>query len=542
MGAEDEEIGQARGELSRRAVAITLGVAGLIRLPLLARPLTASHADSWRQIDTASIAHHFYVGGYDLLCPQVYWGGSGPGYAEAEFQLQPFLTALLYANFGESVWLGRLVSLIFAMLGLWFFCLLVHRVVGARAAIFSLAFLAFTPLHLRYSTAFMPEATASCFCVAALFYFQCWLDEQAKRFLWRAGVATALAILVKPTAALLGPIFFLLLFRRERWRFLLRAEVWAFALISSLPGLAWYWHARELYFEHGNSLGILFGGDSKLGGNEDALSRASYRDVFDLEWTFVQAGVLFFMGAAWVCWKKKLSGLPLFGVMTAVFSYLAVARYAPESSGLQDHVFFLPFAALVVGVALAWIRWSANAVAASAGVVLIATALNVTKSYLSLFDRSHEEFATCGEQVRQLTPSDALVVVGTLPEAVDRGERNYHQERAIFFFAERHGWSLPTDRHSPQKVEQLRREGASYFVASSDALVKERPELLAYLGKEAQALGPGLASSCGIYRFNEPRGPAMPEEPEAAAVLAVSSPVLPRPARSFRAWYSRGGR
>src|SRR5262245_57740027 len=114
MTVENEGVGKwSEGARLRGVVAATLAAALLMRVPLLLRPLTASQSDPWRQTDTASIARHFYRGGYHLFYPQVYWGGSGPGYAETEFQLHPFVTALLYGAFGERLWLGRLVSLIF---------------------------------------------------------------------------------------------------------------------------------------------------------------------------------------------------------------------------------------------------------------------------------------------------------------------------------------------------------------------------------------------------------------------------------------------
>src|SRR5262245_7697315 len=81
-------------QLHQKSVWFIIILALLIRLPLLLTPLSYS-SDTWRQADTASIAHNF-VGSYNLLYPQIHWGGSGPGYVETEFQLYPFIVALLY--------------------------------------------------------------------------------------------------------------------------------------------------------------------------------------------------------------------------------------------------------------------------------------------------------------------------------------------------------------------------------------------------------------------------------------------------------------
>ena len=47
--------------------------------------------EGWREADNASVAMNFYRNDFDLLHPQIYWGGDGPGYVEMEFPLVQFL-------------------------------------------------------------------------------------------------------------------------------------------------------------------------------------------------------------------------------------------------------------------------------------------------------------------------------------------------------------------------------------------------------------------------------------------------------------------
>ena len=65
-----------------------------VRLYHISFPVAGWH--SWRQADTAAIARNLYQNGFNLLYPQIDWGGNSPGYVESEFQLYPFLVALLY--------------------------------------------------------------------------------------------------------------------------------------------------------------------------------------------------------------------------------------------------------------------------------------------------------------------------------------------------------------------------------------------------------------------------------------------------------------
>ena len=55
----------------------------LCRLYNLTAPFLDYH--SWRQTDTAAIARNFYYNGFNILYPQIDWGGAGPGYVESEF-------------------------------------------------------------------------------------------------------------------------------------------------------------------------------------------------------------------------------------------------------------------------------------------------------------------------------------------------------------------------------------------------------------------------------------------------------------------------
>ncbi len=213
---------------------IILGV--LIRLPLLPAPLTYA-SDIWRQADTASIAHNMIGNLRGILYPQIDWGGTGPGYVETEFQLYTLLVSLLYRLFGEQLWLGRLVSLLFTLPTLLVFSLLADRVLKRPAAHWALAFFVLAPLYIRYSVAYMPDATVLFFYITALYLFCRWLDRQTFVTLLCAACATALAILVKPTSIHILLIFLLMTIHRHGWRVLKRRDIWAGVLLIVLPAL-----------------------------------------------------------------------------------------------------------------------------------------------------------------------------------------------------------------------------------------------------------------------------------------------------------------
>lgn len=282
-------------DMSYRIAALIIIIGIAIRIPLVFLPLDFI-TYPWRTADTASIAHNFMENGYHLLYPQIDWGGSGPGYVETEFQLYPFVVALLYGVFGEHIWIGRLVSLAITVLAFLMFYALANRLFKQNIALWALAFIVVSPLYLLFGIEIMPEPTVMFFYIAALYLFQHWLDEQKLITLFLAAVITSLAILVKPTSIHIGIIFLLLLLERFRWKAFTQWQVWIFGVISLLPGILWYLHARDIFLQYGNTFGIISGGDSKFGNLLNYwLSPRFYQFLIQQDTTWIVPGMSVFV-------------------------------------------------------------------------------------------------------------------------------------------------------------------------------------------------------------------------------------------------------
>jgi 4-amino-4-deoxy-L-arabinose transferase-like glycosyltransferase len=498
-----------------RFVLVVIVVGLLIRIPLVVKPFNDGGYDAWREADTASIAHNFYEGGLNILYPQINWGGNGPGYVETEFQLYTFLVAILYQLFGEQVWLGRLLSLVLAIPTFVVFYALARRVVSAQAAFWALFFFVFSPLNIRYGAAFMPESMVLLFYVTSLFLFQKWLDEQRTPVLLGAGISTAVAILVKPTAIHIGLVFLLLLFVRYRFAVIKQWRLWTFALIALLPNVVYFAHARNLYLTYGNTFGLFSGGDSKFGNLSTWLSPGFYWDLakLDVKWIFAIAGALLFVVGLAAFWRKRPPFLIIFGGITIMIYYMIVARYAREEWGVQYHIYLLPYAALGVGLGLAWLfrQWESGGFRLSglarspytlAGIFCIAFVLfSSATTYRQVLAAMDPQLTECSEQVAALVPEESLIIASTTSGADDNGVPNNYQEPQIFFYSHRNGWSLAADRHTPEQVERFVRDGAAYLVIYSDSLYSDNPAFADYLEQNARQIGPGVDAGCGIYQF-----------------------------------------
>lgn len=494
---------------------IALGI--LIQIPLIFKPFTDAAGGTWRQTDTASIAYHFLVNGFRILYPQIYWGGSGPGYVEAEFQLYPFIVALLYAGFGEHLWLGRLVSFVFSTLTIITFFLFARKVLKLPATLWSLILFVFSPLFLRLGTAFMPEATVMFFYVAALYLFYRWLDEQQSLLLFLASASTALAILVKPTSSHIGLIFALLAIERYGGSIVKNWRAWLAAVICVLPGVLYYWHAHNLYSEYGNTFGLLSGGDSKLGNLYYWLSPHFYKGVAGTEvaWVFTPLAVPVFLIGFFQSLRRRQTIL-LFSVITIGIYYLIVARYSGYGRGTQYHIYMIPFAALGFGAGIDWLASHKRCRLGVFGVLMaiasiIALVAWSAHSYGGMLRSAEpEDLIACAKCVQKLVPADSRIIVSTTgqSEVMDIPgipiPDNY-QEPMLFFYSQRYGWSLPADWLAPGKIEELRREGASYYVVFNRDLILTHPDVGDYLAASARQVGPGIESGCGIYQFEPSR-------------------------------------
>jgi 4-amino-4-deoxy-L-arabinose transferase-like glycosyltransferase len=484
-------------------VALIIVFALLIRLPLLLTPLTYG-SDIWRQADTASIAHNF-VGSYDLFYPQINWGGAGPGYVETEFQLYPFVVSLLYALLGERLWLGRLVSLSLTIPTSVLFYLLARRALGPKIAVWSLAFFVISPLYIRYSSAFMPEATVLFFYVAALYLFQKWLDEQRPSILLAASITTSLAILVKPTSIHIGLIFALLAIKQYGWGVLREWVVWLSALISLVPSVLWYLHARNLYLKYGNTFGLLSGGDSKFGNLDYWFGVHFYLSIarLDTKWVLAGVGAILFLVGFMLSLKERRYPLLRFGLVTILIYYMIVARYAQEEWGIQYHIYAVPFSALGVGIGFDWLYHHARRIPGPKTALLLAflTLVGSAYLYLGMLRATNNDLIGCAGLVKQFVPEDAHLIVSTTSPAIINGASNNYQEPVIFFYSHRYGWSLPRDWHIPQKIEAFRQAGATHFVIYSQELYRASPELANYLKKNAEQIGPGIEAGCAIFQF-----------------------------------------
>jgi len=114
-----------------------------------------------------------------------------------------------------------------------------------------------------------------------------------------------------------------------------------------------------------------------------------------------------------------------------------------------------------------------------------------------------QEAVNCGRAVDEVVPASDLVIIASTSPASDHGVANNFEDPTIFYFADRHGWSLAADYQEPVLVESEIRQGARWLI-TSQPLLDEHPDLAGLLATSArlESVGAyGTGTECLIYRL-----------------------------------------
>lgn len=468
-----------------KVIALAVFVLALmLRCYALNAPLLDYH--SWRQADTAAIARNYALNGFQLLYPQVDWGGSTPGYVESEFPLYSYTLALLYGAFGVHEWLGRLMSAIASAATAAALFGLVRELRGPHATqtgLFAGVALALMPFPIYFGRTVMPDSWMLLTATLAIWTFVRWIYLPSPSRFGVALLCGMLAPLAKTPnlLMLLPPLAYTVLvaWRNGQLRTprLLMALV-VYGLCVALPVLLWMRHAQGLPLDPRLSFGI----------GEKLFDTTLLRDpqFYLLLFHWCVSHVL-----TWI-------GLPLL-----VLGLLPFSKPQPQSAPRLDFallphlwllgvlMFFLVGAAGVVGqdyyvlplaVPAAWLigiglvrlfgvapRYMPRAWVAPLlplGALLVLAVLSIL--HIRPFYQTVDFYRTLGQRIDIALPPDERV--GLIAPAVSE----------ILYYAERKGWRLDPGVVVPGGLASLKPDlGIRYVLIADPALSDGRDVLLA---------------------------------------------------------------
>ncbi|MCZ7558345.1 MAG: glycosyltransferase family 39 protein [Bacteroidia bacterium] len=316
---------------------VALAVSFLLRFYLIDSTVIGWH--SWRQSDTAAIARNFHQVSMNILQPRADWGGGLP--VEAEFQLFPYLIALLYRILGESIVIARLLPSVFMLAAAWGIFRLGGRWYNERVGVMAASLYALLPLNLFYGRAVMPEAMMLCCIVYGLLYFDRWLETKKWSDAVLAYLSVSVAVLLKLPTLWIGLPLLVLIIARGGMGSVLRPAQVLFAVAVLLPVAAWYWHAHGIFLETGNTFGIWTGETNKWGELSSLLSLKYYNDIFFksiAERHLTYPVFLLMLYGLYRLLREKRNHITLFWMLAVIVFFFVVRK------GNQVHEYYqLPF-------------------------------------------------------------------------------------------------------------------------------------------------------------------------------------------------------
>ena len=203
----------ARSDLILWAI---LALALLLRLYRLDAPYVDAH--SWRQVTNADIARLWIERPLNIFYPYVSWGGRD-GYVGSEFPLLQAMAAVAWRVVGHSEPVGRLVSVAFSVVSVWWMYLLGTRLFGRPAGRGAALLLAFSPSYVYFGRTLLSDVPMMCFSIGAvLAYTKYFFDGERRTDVLMGASCLALAGLVKiPAVLILGPVIWIA-WLAHRWR------------------------------------------------------------------------------------------------------------------------------------------------------------------------------------------------------------------------------------------------------------------------------------------------------------------------------------
>jgi 4-amino-4-deoxy-L-arabinose transferase-like glycosyltransferase len=467
----------------------------------------------WRPTELASIALNYARDGFHLFYPQIQWRGSGPGYVEMEFPLQPFLTGVLFRLFGEHEALCLVVPLVCGFAQVWVVYLFGELLFGRVAALVAAGIVAVAPTYVLLTAWGMwPDPPMELCGTLGLYLIARWSQRDQLRDLVLGAASMALAILFKLTALYFGAAILYVFWQKYRGSLWKQRALWFSGLAMLAPAVLWYWHARNLYLETGNTFGILGAGYSKFGSwallrDLSLLRVAIYRIFF---YHLMPFGALAASYGVFEAVRRR-SLLPLVWLGSVAIYVLLVWR------GVRDgHYQYLlpvmPIGALLAGLGVQSVLERTarsphlrTGTAVALGSLFAASAVFASSDWFYVRDRGHDtamwhQKEATGRRIRSLTPPGSLIVVSDTAMDSETPATSMTPPD-VFYFADRRGWYQSAAWLSVAKIERLRAQGAAYFVVSAQSAQEfktKRPELMDYLARNYPKLvddGDGLVFS-----------------------------------------------
>jgi hypothetical protein len=454
----------------RRGVLVAIFLLGAaLRAIDVWRPVDGRQNDIWRESDVSAVARNFYREGMNPLYPRIDWRGTGPGYAEMELPVLPWLMAATYQVIGVHEVIGRIIEYVFSLVALGSGLAMLAYLLPPVGAAAGGLFFAVSPLSIRVATSLQPEGLMLLCYVLAGYAFIRWLDSNAWRDFVLAVGATALAILAKEPAAHIGLFFLIMLIARRGFRAFADWRVLVFGLVSLAPSVWWYLHAKTLWLTYGNSLGV---------SNERHFTHADFftssrhvKDLVRLELIYVWGWVGVLLAAIGVVRniRNRAVQTGLAWLASVAVFYVLAEHTVAEQWAVYYHVVTVPGASILFGAGAAVVlpSWRTGLPgAALASLVPLTYAGLIQRDFADARPHVALDLYACARIFAPHIPPHAVILAsgGNCEDA--EGEPIAYNASYMFYWVDRKGFNLCRGKgQTVDSVAAFAAKGAEYFIA-----------------------------------------------------------------------------
>ena len=429
-------------------ISFLLSLAFCLRIYNIQSPILGVH--SWRQADTAAMARNFYENGYNFFYPQIDWGGNLAGYCQTEFPIYPFFIAILYKFFGVHESIGRLLSISFSLVTIYFFYKLCLEITcDKKLAFWSSFFYIVIPTNIYYSRTFQPESLVLMSAISGTYFFYKWLKDDQKKHFFISSFLICLACLVKvvPALYLFLPLTYLV-WQKFNYKMFSNLNLYLYASIIIVPTFAWYFHSYQVANEYGLSFGF---NSEKLGWNFKALGIMFEQIIYFIAVRHLL--VLGFIAMILGIFCKRDNNEEIFFDLLFISNILYILILANINSMHEYYqLFFLIPASIYIGKAFTRTRYSIKIINVFLIIFLLAGSLFYSLEYMAKENPNNSELFELAQIIKQTTPSNSLIVATT------------GNDPTILYLSDRKGWNPSPNAINQTYLSERAKEGAKYLV------------------------------------------------------------------------------
>lgn len=422
-------------------------------IPHLTAPPLDLH--SWRQTDTAAVARNFGNESANIFMPRIDMRGANNGVTGMEFPLYNYILFLLNSIIGFAHWHGRLLTLIFSLIGLTYFWGLARRRYDKQIAYLATVTLSLMPLWFFFSRNIQPDILMVSLAITSLYYGQTYVATNNKKHFYLSIIALSLACLVKIPAVFTAiPLAYVLGYKRIM-KLLNVKDIGFSALILITPTALWYVWSAHLSSSYG--LGQYFYGELSLAAS---LAIAKLK----LYWSVIRLYVLELKPSNYLAYMGMLFGLVYVWVRRDALPVIWCGSIAMFLAIFANKSFYhnyyslplMPALSLLIALGIMYLyrmlkndsKFVAYCLVSAYIIALSRYTIAVVKPFYAL---ATPELITLEETMDTISNKDDLVVT------------NYSGTPMMLYFANRKGWSVSDSVLTAQALISYRKQGAKYI-------------------------------------------------------------------------------